>query len=123
MIALAGLIALVGSQAIVAPRPMADPADWFRRRAEAGDPFPHSWPGEAMVAFRVRVGTNGRVSECTIVQSTGYGSLDRATCDALTLYGRFAPARDASGRAVRGEWSGRTLWTDIVETVQEPQQQ
>lgn len=124
MIALAGVIsALLGSQGAVAPRPQTDPAAWFRRRVDATDPFPHRWPGEAMVAYRVWIGKDGRVARCMIVRSTGYGSLDRATCEALTRYGRFEPARDAEGRAVPGLWSGRTLWTDIVETVPEPQQQ
>ncbi|MEA3017119.1 MAG: periplasmic protein TonB [Sphingomonadales bacterium] len=124
MIAAAGVIsALLGSPGAVPPRPLTDPAAWFDAAAAATDPWPDRWPGEAMVAYRVRVGKDGRVAECSIVRSTGYGSLDRATCDALARYGRFEPARDADGRAVRGEWSGRTRWTDIVGTVPEPERQ
>ena len=124
MMALAGAVAvLFGALGDVAPRPLADPAAWFQRRADARHPWPHHWPGESVVAFRVAVGEDGRVAECVIVESTGYDSLDRATCEALTLYGRFAPALDADGRAVRGEWSGRTRWTDGGGAAPEPPQE
>jgi periplasmic protein TonB len=124
MIAAAGVLsAFLSLQGDVAPRPVTDPAAWFDAVATARNPWPDRWPGQAMVAFRVRVGEDGRVAECVIVQSTGYGSLDRATCDALTRYGRFEPARTADGRAVRAEWSGRTRWTDTGRTAPEPQRQ
>ncbi|HEX8643898.1 MAG TPA: energy transducer TonB [Allosphingosinicella sp.] len=124
MIAAAGLIsALLALQGDIAPRPLTDPAAWFDAAAAATHPWPHRWSGHALAAFRVRIGEDGRVAECAIVQSTGYGSLDRATCRALTSYGRFEPARNGDGTAVRGEWSGRVLWSDGGATVPEPQQQ
>jgi protein TonB len=124
MIAAAGVIsALLGSPGDVAPRPLADPAAWIDTAAAARDPWPYHFRGDAMVAFRVWVGKDGRVARCTIVRSSGYDSIDRSTCYALTRHGRFEPARDASGRAVRGEWPGRVLWTDNDGTVPEPQRQ
>lgn len=124
MIAVAGVIsALLASQGDVRPRPLADPAVWFDAAAAATHPWPYHWTGEAMVAFRVQVGEDGRVAECMIVRSSGYESFDRATCGALTRYGRFEPARNGDGRAVRGDWSGRVLWTDAGSIVPEPQQQ
>jgi protein TonB len=124
MMAVAGAISvLLGVQGEVAPRPLGDPAAWFDAAAAARHPWPHRWPGESMVAFRVWIGEDGRVAKCLIVRSSGYGSLDQATCYGLTRFGRFEPARDAHGRAVRGEWSARTRWTEGGTTVPEPRQQ
>lgn len=124
MIAVAGVIsALLGSPGDVAPRPLTDPATWFEAVTAARDPWPYHWRGEARVAFRVRVGEDGRVAECMIVRSSGYDSFDKATCYALTRHGRFEPARNADGQAVRGEWPGRVLWTDLDRTELEAQQE
>ncbi|TCM18094.1 protein TonB [Novosphingobium sp. PhB165] len=60
------------------------------RKARAG--------GELTV--RYRIGTDGLVSGCTVLTSSGRPDLDAATCDHITRRFRFRPARDASGQAV-----------------------
>jgi TonB family protein len=60
---------------------------------------------------RLTVGTNGRVQECAIEQSSGSVLLDDATCVALTDRARFEPARDPQGRPVIGTYLKRVRWT------------
>ncbi len=65
---------------------------------------------EGRVGVRLYVGVHGRVSRCTIYQSSGFSSLDVQTCRLLRERARFAPARDARGRAVEGSIQTRVLW-------------
>ncbi|HEX5181773.1 MAG TPA: energy transducer TonB [Allosphingosinicella sp.] len=52
------------------------------------------------VRVRLQIGTNGRVSGCSVVGSSGSAALDSATCRLLTSRARFTPAHDSSGNAV-----------------------
>jgi protein TonB len=45
------------------------------------------------------IGTDGRVTGCTLIRSTGNGALDSATCNILRRRAKFTPARDSSGNA------------------------
>ena len=55
---------------------------------------------QGTVQATLTVDTTGRVSKCTIVRSSGYASLDQATCSILQRRAHFIPARDASGALV-----------------------
>lgn len=66
---------------------------------------PEDYPVEAIlrndqgsVQTRVKIGPDGRVRDCSVVQSSGSAALDRATCEILTQRARFTPARDSEGR-------------------------
>jgi periplasmic protein TonB len=50
------------------------------------------------VVVRIDVGTNGRVSACSIVQSSGNADLDETSCRLIRQRYRYEPARDAQGR-------------------------
>ena len=52
----------------------------------------------------------GRVSACTVVESSGSASLDKATCTILSSRARFEPARDANGRAVQDTYTQKIVW-------------
>lgn len=114
---------LIGVSNLVASR-----AEAMLQPAEASDPVsvgneadwvaPEDYPLQAMRAgefgtttTRLTVGTNGRVQECAIEQSSGSALLDDATCTALTNRARFEPARDARGRPVIGTYRKRVRWT------------
>lgn len=91
------------------PVSVGNEADWVA---------PEDYPPQAMRAgefgtttTRLTVGTNGRVQECAIKQSSGSALLDEATCAALTNRARFEPARDARGRPVIGTYRKRVRWT------------
>jgi protein TonB len=52
------------------------------------------------VFLRIAVGADGRVSDCTIEESSGRADLDAATCALVRERWRYQPARDAAGNAV-----------------------
>jgi protein TonB len=65
---------------------------------------------EGTTAFRVVVGSNGRVSACEVVRSSGHPGLDKATCEAVTARARFEPATDETGAKVVGTYSNSVRW-------------
>ena len=66
---------------------------------------------EGTTGFRVTVGSNGRVTDCTITTSSGDSSLDSATCANITRRARFTPATDESGNETTGEWASAVNWS------------
>ena len=63
-----------------------------------------------MTGFRLTVGTDGRVSECSVTSSSGSSTLDAATCKLITRRARFTPAKDADGNPVTDTYSNRIRW-------------
>jgi len=55
---------------------------------------------EGNVGLRVTVGTDGRVSNCTVTSSSGSSDLDSAACDGMTRYARYNPALDRDGNPI-----------------------
>ena len=60
---------------------------------------------EGNVGVRVTIGTNGRVSACTVTSSSGSSILDEAACDGMERYARFNPALDAAGNPTTGSYA------------------
>ena len=65
---------------------------------------------EGTTVFRVTVGTDGLVSGCSIVHSSGHPGLDAATCSAVKRRARFAPATDENGARVAGSYTNSVRW-------------
>lgn len=65
---------------------------------------------QGSVAFRLRVGADGRPSGCSVTGSSGSSILDTTTCALLMERARFEPARDGRGRATTDEFNGRIVW-------------
>jgi protein TonB len=65
---------------------------------------------EGIAAYRLIVGTNGRVAACVVTRSTGNGRLDDATCDFIERRARFEPATDSTGAKVVGSYTGTVKW-------------
>ena len=55
---------------------------------------------EGSVAVRYIVGTDGRVSGCRVLRSSGHAELDSTTCRLIEQRFRYRPARDFEGRPV-----------------------
>jgi TonB family protein len=55
---------------------------------------------QGTVQAQLVIDPTGRVSSCTIVESSNVASLDRTTCAILQRRARFFPAHDAGGRAI-----------------------
>ena len=53
-----------------------------------------------IVRLRYRIDTDGRVSQCTVIASSGMPAFDRDTCARITERFRFRPALDRQGRRV-----------------------
>jgi TonB family protein len=65
---------------------------------------------QGTVAFKLSISRRGTVTECQIANSSGSDALDGATCDILESRAKFEPARDALGKRVADEYSGRIRW-------------
>ncbi len=55
---------------------------------------------QGIVRMRIAVAPDGRVSACSVTQSSGNALLDATTCRLAQKRFRYEPARDAAGRAV-----------------------
>lgn len=78
-------------------------SDYPRAALEAGE--------EGTVVMRVVVGPKGRVTDCSIVKSSGSAALDSGTCRLVMRRYRYEPGRDAAGRPTYDEWVEEQTWT------------
>jgi protein TonB len=65
---------------------------------------------QGTTAVRLTVGTDGRVSGCTVTQSSGSSSLDAATCRIIRSRARYTPARDQNGNPISDSDTARIRW-------------
>ena len=65
---------------------------------------------QGRVVYRLRIGPDGRVTDCDVRWSSGSASLDAATCRIVSRRARFAPARDSAGRPIPDQRDGDVLW-------------
>jgi len=59
---------------------------------------------------RVHVGTDGRVTDCKVIESSGSASIDSQTCSIIRARFRFEPARTSDGRTVASFTYQRIRW-------------
>ncbi|RYE04130.1 MAG: energy transducer TonB [Sphingomonadales bacterium] len=85
-----------------------------------GDLYDSDYPDWAQQAgisgtvyFRFNVGTDGRVSNCTVTRSSGSARLDDLTCRLITKRFRYAPSRDARGRPYVDTVTGEQTWVNL----------
>ncbi|WP_404482363.1 energy transducer TonB [Novosphingobium sp. BL-52-GroH] len=62
------------------------------------------------VRFRLGIDASGRVTDCTVTQSSGHAGLDAATCRNVTRRARFDSASDGAGEKVAGTYDGTIRW-------------
>ena len=65
---------------------------------------------EGTVGVRVTIGSNGRVTACSVTGSSGSSVLDEAACDGMTRYARYNPALDDAGNPTTGSASTRIVY-------------
>jgi TonB family protein len=65
---------------------------------------------QGRVSFRLIIGTDGRVSDCTITTSSGSAALDEATCRIMRSRARFTPAHDAQGNPIEDHMESGLNW-------------
>jgi protein TonB len=108
---------------IVAPAPPAPPAVPVVSKAAKARGNPGAWtsdsdyPAAALrneeqgtVGFRLDIGADGRVTGCTVTQSSGSSSLDETTCRLLPRRAKFSPAQDNTGNPIATTYSSRIKW-------------
>ena len=99
------------------PPPPAGPTSEAKTRGNPGNwANTNDYPSRALqqeregtTGFRVTIGIDGRVIECTVTQSSGHDDLDAATCTNIKRRARFDPAV-RNGEKVQGSYSGRVRW-------------
>lgn len=60
---------------------------------------------EGTVGVRVNINAEGRVSGCSVTNSSGSSILDEAACEGMQRYARFNPALDARGNPTTDTYS------------------
>jgi len=65
---------------------------------------------QGTTAVRLTIGTDGRVSDCSISASSGSTALDNATCNIIRRRARYTPAKDQAGNPITGTDSARIRW-------------
>ncbi|GGD64440.1 energy transducer TonB [Croceicoccus mobilis] len=65
---------------------------------------------EGTVGFRLAIGADGRVDNCTITRSSGNAELDAAACKQIARRARFDAARDSEGVRVKGSYENSVRW-------------
>jgi periplasmic protein TonB len=65
---------------------------------------------EGTTTFRVTVGADGKVTDCSVTGSSGHGDLDAATCSNVKRRARFDPALSNDGSPTTGSYSNRVTW-------------
>ena len=65
---------------------------------------------EGVTGYRLSVGPDGKVADCSITSSSGSPDLDDATCANLRRRARFTAATDGEGQPTTGSFSGRVRW-------------
>jgi len=100
------------------PAPPAAPAVGVKPRGNPGswatnDDYPPAAQREGVegtTGFRLEIGTDGRVTACSITSSSGSSALDDTTCKLMMRRARFSPGRDTAGNAIGGQYSSRVRW-------------
>ena len=107
---------------VAPPRPPAPPpprvVEPARARANlasyvSNDDYPDSAirnEEQGTTGFRLDVGPDGRVSNCTVTSSSGSSALDSATCRLMRSRARFTPATNSTGAKVSDSVSSRIRW-------------
>jgi len=88
--------------------PQADPASWIldsdyppnALRAELG----------GQVGLVLQIGADGRVSNCTVLTSSGASLLDNNSCDLVTRRARFTPAMGKDRNPAPDRWKYTIIW-------------
>jgi TonB family protein len=91
-----------------APIPKGNPGSWVNSNDYPSQALRSETEG--LTGFQLTIGTDGKVSNCHVTQSSGDATLDLATCTNITRRARFRPALDNAGNPTTGTYSNRVRW-------------
>ncbi len=89
-------------------KPRGNPGGWV-----TNEDYPSSAMREGLqgvTGFRLDIGPDGRVTNCTVTSSSGSQLLDDTACRLLVRRARFTPAKDAAGNGMPASYSNRVRW-------------
>lgn len=89
-------------------RPKGNPGLWVTPNDYPASDLRQEHTG--ITRFRLDIGIDGRVSQCTVTTTSGHPNLDAAACAKLTQRGRFEPAIDSTGARLPGSFSSSVRW-------------
>ena len=108
---------------VAVPAPPPPPAPRFQPTAARPKGNPGNWattndyPSRALreeregtTGFRLTVGPDGKVVDCTVTRSSGSSDLDEAACSNIRRRARFDPAKDGDGNPTTGSYSSSVRW-------------
>jgi protein TonB len=111
------LVAAAGAAAAWGALPPPGVAVPAPSRLRAGSIGPADYPADALAAraegrslVRYTVGADGRAGGCSVLGTSGHGSLDAAACALIQRRFRFSPARDAAGSPVSETRTDVVAW-------------
>jgi TonB family protein len=87
---------------LIAGTPQVGEADYPSRSSRNGE--------TGSVRYVVTVGSDGRVVDCRITGSSGFGALDDQTCRLMRSRSRFRPAIGSDGKPASDTYSGTMNW-------------
>lgn len=90
------------------PRPKNNPGSWVTTNDYPSLALLYEWMGVSY--FKVTVSKVGKVTECEVKKTSGYITLDDATCGNITRRARFDPALDDHGNPALGTYTNRVTW-------------
>lgn len=94
------------------PRQEARPAQ-LRSGSITDDDYPPAAlraEAQGTTTARFTIGTDGRVTSCTVTGSSGNSALDNTTCNLIQRRFRFRPAQDTNGNPVSETKTQRIVW-------------
>lgn len=95
-------------RAAVKAQARGNPGDWV-----TSDDYPSRALREersGTTGFRLEVGPDGRVTNCTVTSSSGHADLDAEACRLLPRRARFKPAVGSDGQPMADSFSSRIVW-------------
>jgi TonB family protein len=96
-----------------APIPKGNPGSWVNSNDYPSQALRSETEG--LTGFQLTIGTDGKVSNCHVTQSSGDATLDLATCTIVTRRARFQPALDDAGKPTIGTYRNRVRWQIPVD--------
>lgn len=94
--------------AIVTPARGASPVEWITYDDYPVSALNDGRQGTSYIAWTIS--TEGRMTDCKVLQSSGTPALDEAACTAILKRGRAQPALDAAGKPVESFSTRRVRW-------------
>jgi protein TonB len=75
---------------------------------------------QGVVAYEVKVDASGKPTDCRVIASSGFSSLDGETCRQILRRGRFRPAMSEVGNAEPGTYASSLSWSFKINNPHSP---